>query len=134
MTEQVKEEARREAMNQVKEAMKHIFGDELPESLKAHFDKYDKEVADKDKEKKVTPEDKLAELKHEVKGKKHDVHVHFTAGGKGYQHTFPGIMGHSTQEVTGRITEMVKKKIPGAVIHRVKTEIKDSKPKKPDWN
>lgn len=135
MTDQLKEEARREAMKQVKEAMKHIFGDELPDSLKQHFDKHDKETAAKDKEAKVTPEDKLAEMKNDIKGKKHDVHVHFTHNGKDYQHTFSGVMGHNTQEVSGRIGDMVKKKIPGAIINRIKTDIKEqAKTAKPNWN
>lgn len=116
------EAARREAFNHAKEIASHIFGDELPERLKQHFDKKEAEYSMKDKDKGNTPEQKLVALDKEVKGKKHSVKVQFTHNGKQYDHEFKNVMGHSQSEISGRISDLVKKKIPGAMINKIKTE------------
>lgn len=126
--EQVKEEARREAQKQVQEAMKQMFGGELPEGLSKYFGKVTQENDMKDRESGKAPEMKLNEIQDELKPKKHTVMVEFTHNGKKYNHEFDNVLGHSKEEISGRIADLVKKRIPGAQIGRMTTTAKEKKP------
>ena len=127
--EEYKDAAKREAQKAVMEAMKQMYGGELPPMLKQHFDKIGKQNAMADQEKGKDAPTKLKEVEAELKPKKHDVSVEFTHNGQNYNHHFPAVLGSSKEEVSGRIAELVKKKIPGAVIGKMNVEPKEEKAK-----
>jgi hypothetical protein len=133
-TEEIKEEARREAVKTVQEAMKQIFGSEMPEGLSKYFGKIQQGNDAKDIEKQKDAPTKLGEIEKELKSKKHKVSVEFTHNGKKYTHEFASIDGHSPEDVKGRVADLIKKRIPGAVIGRINTQDKakgDDKKVKP---
>ena len=130
MTESIKEEARREAMKTVQEALKQVFGDEMPEGLSKYFGKVSQQNEMKDRETGKDPQTRLQELSKELsKPEKHTVTVEFTHNGKKFNHTFDNITGASKEEITGRIQDLVKKRIPDSVITKINTVKKEQKEK-----
>jgi len=121
----IKEEAKREAQKQVQEALKQVFGGEMPDALKKYFGKVTQENDMKDQENGKDAPTKLKEAEEGLKPKKHHVAVDFTHNGKAYKHEFPAVHGHSKEDVQGRVVDMIKKKLPGAVIGKIAATSKD---------
>lgn len=126
LTESIKEEAKREAQKQVQEAMKHIFGGEMPDSLKKYFGKITQENDMKDVEGQKDAPTKLKEVEAALKPVDHHVAVAFTHNGKQFTHEFPKVAGQSKEEVSGRVADLVKKKIPGSVIGKITVTPKEA--------
>lgn len=96
-----------------------IFGDELPDKVKEHLEKKEKEL-----NKPNLPKEMVKPVKEIQRHftKKHNVNVTFKVGGQTYTHAFKDVTGDSQDAVKEQIMNMVKKKIPGAMITRMHTE------------
>lgn len=101
---------------QLKEFAHAIFGDELPEGVKAHLDKKEKELSKPNVHPSAVKP--IKEIQRHFT-KKHKVNVTFKINGQPYTHSFENVNGGSQDEVSNTVTEMIKKKIPGAQITRV---------------
>lgn len=112
---------------QLKEFASAIFGGEMPESVKAHFDKHEKTMASVDPK---NIKDNLKKIEPQIQSKSHKVTITFTIGGKEYNHVFNDVGGMSQTEVAQNVSDLIKKKIPGASISHVKAEINKDKAKK----
>lgn len=104
---------------QLKEFAHAVFGDELPDGVKAHLDKKEKELGKPNVP--AAMQKPIKEIQRHFT-KKHHVSVTFKVNGQTYKHDFKDVTGDSQDAVQAQITDMLKKKIPGATITRIHTE------------